>query len=1112
MRQIRFLALLTVSLMAVIPCVGQSSNQGSIVGRVTDANAGVVPGVNVRLIHVETNATREATTNESGDFRIDFLPPGKYSLIAERPGFKKAGVTDVVLQVGQVQRVDLSLSVGELSETVTVASNELSTINSESAAIGEVIDNTKIQNLPLNGREFVQLAALVPGAESGNPKRGAVYSYGFSVGFNGARAGYNAYYIDGADSTDSHSNQLISSPALDAIKEFRVETNMYSAQYGRTGGALINVVTNSGTNDFHGSLYEFHRNKWLDAAPVLDQRPYEQRAPYLFNQFGGSIGGPVVLPWFKDGRPTANVLRNKTFFFFSAEGFRQKKPGNVLISFAPTDRERIGDLSQTKNPYTNQPIVLRNPFTGAVIPGNVIPANLISPVGKRLMELWEKPNYSGDPFLNLRLFRAGTSDQNKYLTRIDHNFSSKTTLSGTFNFANYNDTQVSHTVYGDTNNLAYDRTFGLTLTHVFTSTLVNDFKFSKTWYKSGMDFVINDKNYAKDWGLYTESVAMGSPRILLFTQAAVRYDIGNQGPNLRDNQNLYLRDTLVWVRKNHTISMGGDFKRQNYNWLYEATGAGSAYYFGQNDGAPGQDATSRAAGSVFADLLMGVTARFDTGLQHQYNELERNLFGAFIQDDWKVIPRLTLNLGLRYDIEAPFSEANNRFATLDFETGRVVYAKDAPGLDVVRFAYDTGGPNRPYDPSLTNFSPRFGFAFRPFNDNNTAIRGGYGVFYTTETANVTVYGSWIAPFGSLFTYRPKASFLGEATDHFVTVDQKPYRFDDFKGTSPGTTHFIPDYYPTGYMQQWNLTLARELGRKFALEVAYVGTKGTNLNGSTSTDSYGGNLQAKIRTHIPGFSPGIRIKGFNSKYNSFQAKLSKRLSNGLSLLASFTWSHAMAESSNDEVVENILVDAEEAIGNFTERRYANADFDVRKRFVLSGIYELPLGRGRAFGTSWSGVANAVLGGWSLNYIMQLQDGYPFSVYTSNNRFPDRICDGKLPKSERSSDRWIDISCFPVHTPRQVTLPNGTRITVGNHGNSAPNIIIGPGLKSLDLGLHKEFSFTERKKIQFRFEAFNATNHPNFTGPTQSYFVNTVSGAALTRTRDNRDIQVAVKFLF
>lgn len=1112
MRQIRFLALLTVSLMAVIPCVGQSSNQGSIVGRVTDANAGVVPGVNVRLIHVETNATREATTNESGDFRIDFLPPGKYSLIAERPGFKKAGVTDVVLQVGQVQRVDLSLSVGELSETVTVASNELSTINSESAAIGEVIDNTKIQNLPLNGREFVQLAALVPGAESGNPKRGAVYSYGFSVGFNGARAGYNAYYIDGADSTDSHSNQLISSPALDAIKEFRVETNMYSAQYGRTGGALINVVTNSGTNDFHGSLYEFHRNKWLDAAPVLDQRPYEQRAPYLFNQFGGSIGGPVVLPWFKDGRPTANVLRNKTFFFFSAEGFRQKKPGNVLISFAPTDRERIGDLSQTKNPYTNQPIVLRNPFTGAVIPGNVIPANLISPVGKRLMELWEKPNYSGDPFLNLRLFRAGTSDQNKYLTRIDHNFSSKTTLSGTFNFANYNDTQVSHTVYGDTNNLAYDRTFGLTLTHVFTSTLVNDFKFSKTWYKSGMDFVINDKNYAKDWGLYTESVAMGSPRILLFTQAAVRYDIGNQGPNLRDNQNLYLRDTLVWVRKNHTISMGGDFKRQNYNWLYEATGAGSAYYFGQNDGAPGQDATSRAAGSVFADLLMGVTARFDTGLQHQYNELERNLFGAFVQDDWKVTPRLTLNLGLRYDIEAPFSEANNRFATLDFETGRVVYAKDAPGLDVVRFAYDTGGPNRPYDPSLTNFSPRFGFAFRPFNDNNTAIRGGYGVFYTTETANVTVYGSWIAPFGSLFTYRPKASFLGEAADHFVTVDQKPYRFDDFKGTSPGTTHFIPDYYPTGYMQQWNLTLARELGRKFALEVAYVGTKGTNLNGSTSTDSYGGNLQAKIRTHIPGFSPGIRIKGFNSKYNSFQAKLSKRLSNGLSLLASFTWSHAMAESSNDEVVENILVDAEEAIGNFTERRYANADFDVRKRFVLSGIYELPLGRGRAFGTSWSGVANAVLGGWSLNYIMQLQDGYPFSVYTSNNRFPDRICDGKLPKSERSSDRWIDISCFPVHTPRQVTLPNGTRITVGNHGNSAPNIITGPGLKSLDLGLHKEFRFTERKKIQFRFEAFNATNHPNFTGPTQSYFVNTVSGAALTRTRDNRDIQVAVKFLF
>ena len=1112
MKQIRLLALLTVVLIAVLPCLAQSTNQGSIVGRITDANAGVVPRVNVRLIHFETNAVRDVMTNDSGDFRVDFLQPGRYSLIAEHEGFKKAEVTDIVLQVGQVQRVDLVLSVGELSETVTVPSTELATINSESAALGEVIDNNQIQNLPLNGREFIQLAALVPGAESGNPKRGAVYSYGFSVGFNGARAGYNAYYIDGADSTDAHANQLISSPALDAIKEFRVETNMYSAQYGRSGGAVVNVVTNSGTNDFHGSLYEFHRNKWLDAAPVLDQRPYEERAPYLFNQFGGSIGGPVVLPWFKGGRPTAKLMRNKTFFFFSAEGFRQKKPGNVQVSFAPTAKERIGDLSQTKNPYTNQPIVLRNPFTGQVIPGNVIPANLISPVGKRLMELWEQPNYTGDPFLNLRLFRAGTSDQNKWLTRIDHVFNSKTTLSGTFNYANYNDTTVSTTVYGDGNNLAYDRTLGLTLTHVFTSTLVNDLKFSQTWYKSGLDFVLNDKNYAKEWGLYTESTAMGSPRILLFTQAAVRYDIGNQGPNLRDNQNLYLRDTLVWVRKNHTISMGGDFKKQNYNWLYEATGAGSAYYFGQNDGAPGQDANSRAAGSVFADLLMGVTARYDTGLQHQYNRLKRNLFGSFVQDDWKVTPRLTLNLGLRYDIEAPFSEANNRFATLDFNTGRVIYAKGAPGLDVIRFAYDTGGPNRPYDPSLLNFSPRFGFAFRPFNDNNTAVRGGYGVFYTTETANVTVYGSWIAPFGSLFTYRPKASFLREPTDHFVTVDQKPYRFDDFKGTSPGTTHFIPDYYPTGYMQQWNLTIARDLGYNFALELAYVGTKGTNLNGSTNTDSYSQELGTKIRTHIPGFSPGIRIKGFNSKYNSFQAKLSKRLSHGLSLLASFTWSHAMAESSNDEVVENILIDAEEAIGNFTERRYANADFDVRKRFVLSGIYELPFGRGKTFGTNWNRVTNALFGGWSLNYIMSLQDGYPFSVYTSNNRFPDRICDGKLPKSERSADRWIDIRCFPTHTPRQVTLPDGRRITVGNHGNAGPNILTGPGLKNLDLGMHKEFRFTESKKIQLRFEAFNALNHPNFTGPTQNFFFNTTAGATLTRTRDNRDIQVAIKFLF
>jgi len=1112
MRKIFSFALLATSLLVGQLCWAQSTNHGAIVGTLADPDGRAIPAVNLKLTNVNTGSIRDAETNQNGDYRIDFVQPGVYLLTAERTGFKKTEMTNITVQVGQVQRIDITLSVGQISEEITIASDEGAPINTESSTLGEVIDNTKIQNLPLNGREYLKLAALVPGAESGNPKRGAVYSKGVSVGFNGARAQYNAYSVDGADSTDANYNQLISSPALDAIKEFRVETNMYSAQYGRSGGAMINVVTNSGTNDYHGSLYEYHRNKWLDSAPAFDRRPYDQRPQFLFNQFGGSVGGPIVVPRFGEGGPALKSLRNKTFFFFSAEGFRQVKPGEAMVSFAPTDKERIGDLSETINPFTGQLVVLRNPFTGEIIPGNKVPENLINPVGKRLMELWPKPNYN-DPFLNLRMFRSGSIAQNKWLVRIDQHFSEKDTLSGTFNYGNYDNTSVWHTIYGDTKGYEYDRTLGLTYTHVFTNNLVNDFKFSRIRYKAGSDFVLADKNYGKEWGIYTNNTSGGSPRILMYTQGYQRFDIGNGGGSNRDNTNLYIKDNFVWVKDNHTISMGGDFKRQQYDWLYESTGAGGAYYFGLLEGDPNYSQYYLATGSVFSSLLMGVTPYMDFGLQEgQANLLRRNMFAVFVQDDWKVTPRLTLNLGLRYDQEAPFSESNNKFATLNFETGKVVYAKGAPKLDLVQFPYESNGPNRPYEASKLSFSPRVGFAYRPFNDSSTAVRGGYGIFYTSEIAFSTVYGSWVAPFAGQFHYSPKANFLGEPNDHFVTIDKPQYRVNEFAGKSPGFALFNAPYYPQGYMQQWNLAVARDLGKNFALELAYVGSKGTNLNGSTSTAAYSQDLAAKIQSFIPGFSPGIRIKGFNSKYNSFQAKLTKRLSNGLSFLASFTWAHAMAESSNDDAIENILSDADAATGNFTVRRYSNADFDVPKRFVLSGDYELPIGKGKSFGREWGSVADTLIGGWTLNYIFQLQDGYPYTVYNSSLRFPDRVCDGKLPKSERSVRRWFDISCFPNHPSHVVTGPNGKPITVGINGNAGPNIIRGPGFNNLDLGIHKNFRFTESNILQLRFEAFNFFNRANYVGPSGTYFFNTASGAALTRARDNRDIQLAIKFLF
>ena len=391
-------------LFAVQVCYGQTSNQGAMVGTVTDPSGAVIPAAKIVATNVDTGLSRTVLTNGEGTYRVNFILPGTYKIVARASGFRETIVNDLTVTVGQLLRADVQLKLGEATQQVVVDATA-TPLNVDTPARGEVIGSEAIQNLPLNGREWIQLSTLVPGAVSGNVKRGTYTNKGVEVSFNGARDTQNAYSVDGADSNDAYHNTLASSPALDAIKEFRIETNMYSAQYGRAGGAVIYAVTNSGTNAFHGSLYEYHRNKALDARPAFTVLPKSQLPNYLFNQFGGSIGGPIK--------------RNKAFFFFNLEKFRQVTPGTQMVTFAPTALEAAGNVSQTISPYTNQPVVLKDPDTGTVIPSGILPGSMISPIGKTLMDIWSqnKPNYA-DPFANLRYFRGSSNKQNKYLWRI----------------------------------------------------------------------------------------------------------------------------------------------------------------------------------------------------------------------------------------------------------------------------------------------------------------------------------------------------------------------------------------------------------------------------------------------------------------------------------------------------------------------------------------------------------------------------------------------------------------------------------------------------------------------------------------------------------------------
>lgn len=1117
MRSVLF--VLVTLLFAAQLCLAQSTKQGAITGTISDASGGLLPGVGVTVTETKTGAVRTATTNKDGDFTVDFLQSGTYRVTAEHQGFKRVTVPDAVVQVSTVTRVDLSLPVGEVAEDVTISSEETQ-INTETPTLGEVIDSQKIQGLPLNGREFLQLAGLVPGANTGNVKRGAQdpgpQGY-LSVGFNGARANHNAFYVDGADAKDPGYGGLSTSPGLDAIKEFRIETNMYSAQYGRAGGAVINVVTNSGTNDFHGTVYEYHRNKILDAAPFFDHRPYDLRAPYLFNQFGASVGGPVVLPKFGEGGPGVWVGKNKTFFFFNAEKFRQIKPGQLISSFGPTPRERIGDYTQSLNPWTLQPVKLKNPYTNQLIPSNILPAQFINPTGQKLMSLFPSANYSGDQFLNFRTYRAGTNNQDKYLTRIDHHFNSRNTLSATWSFTDYAYVNVAtNTVYGDQNTISKDKTLVLTYTSVITNNIVNEFTGHLNSYNSGRDFLKNDKNYGQEWGVVNNK-SLGSPRIYLYGIGYAGAVLGNDGAYLRDNKGRAFKDNLAWVYGNHTIKFGGEFRNQDYLWMYDSGIA--AHLIGLLDGDPTYDVYYGAFGYNWADLLAATSTYNYLGVgDGSKAPMSRNTFGFYGQDDWKMTPRLTVNVGLRWDYDPPFKSDNNKFLTLNFDQMLPQYAAGAPESDLkkVSFPYLTGGPNRPYNPNKSDWAPRLGFAYRIFGDS-TVLRGGYGFQYTTENAWNTTYGIWAIPFGGLAYYYSKAYYWPPGSpnagqDHYFTMDQVPPGLDYAAGKNPGFSELQAPYHPSSYMQQWNLTVSRTLPGRMAGEIGYVGSKGTNLNGTGGMYDISNTLNSEVLRKVPGWSVTMLLKGYNSNYHSLQAKLRKDLSQGLTFLGAYTWGHAMAEASNDSYNENSIRDTD-LLGQKTVRRWSNTDYDVRHRFTVSGNYQLPIGRDKMWGSGFNSVANAFLGGWDVSFIYAFQSGFPYNVRTASLAVPDRICDGNLPSSQRTTERWFDINCFKAHTATTVNLPTGP-VLVNTAGNSANNIIIGPSINNVDLGVHKSFNVTETKKFEFRFESFNAFNHPQLIGPSGSgsYFLTNATGSKITLVREPRSIQLALKFIF
>lgn len=1088
---------LSVALLLVLLSTswGQGSNEGAIYGTITDALGAVVAGAEVTVVNQATRLTRNTTSDDSGNYRVDFLPPGEYDIEIRRQGFETAKLTDIKLLVGQVRKVDSSLKIGSITSEVSV-SVEGAALNTTNGQRGDVIEKNEISKLPLNGREFLPLAALVPGAFVGSRPLDVPVGAkaNFVVGFNGARGNNNAFYLDGGVNTSPQANNMVSSPSVDAIQEFRVQTDQYAARYGQAGGGIISVVTKSGSNAFHGSLYEYHRDKALDALPFFYRGTRKDFPNRLWNQFGGSVGGPII--------------KNKLFFFTNLEFFPQLT-SQEKIGFAPTAAERVGDVRNSINPWSGQPVVLTHPFTGEVIPSGILPESLKSPVGIALMKLWPEPNFPENPAFNYRVFRPVRNTVHKFLTRIDANFSTNNSLAGTLNWGNSDYGVPGFIDLGDKIQSDHDRTVTAHFTHIFGPSLVSvtGFTFNQDFY--GDRFKFGDKNYGVELGMDPSvNVNPGMPWILLFTQGSQFFTFGAAGDNKNFTRQAQFYEDLSWQRGNHTWQFGGSFWRQNYKWQFFS--GSSQYFVNLIDGiAPGTWPLFGVTGSAFTNLLAGLynLGVFGAG-GGEYAHFQRDTYALYAQDDWRVSRSLTLNLGMRWDYERPFKVTDKKFLSLNLETGLVKYTAGAPGISAVKFPYESDGSDLTYKAHPFVLDPRVGFAWQPFKNADTVLRGGYGIFHTSELATSMQAASFANPFGGPTTVWQKGILGGFPDgDHLQGFANPPYGLDAARSGHPGCCFVYTDSsYPRSYFQHWNLTVSHKLPAKVIGEIAYVGGRGVNLSGYIPLSAYNSVAYNKFVTNYgPTVKPPVRVKGFNSTYNAMQVHARRNEGRGLTFLASYTWSHAIADSSNDNVTENFSNELLNGAVDSWQRFRANAGFDVRHRFSLSTIYELPWGRGRQIGSNWSSVVDAVLGGWDVSAIYSYQTGFPFSVRSTAQTIPDRICDGNLPKSQRTLQRWFDFSCFPTHINPTTGQPSD--------GNAGANQIYGPGINNWDMGIHKRFTLKEAMNLELRLEAFNIWNHPQFRGPTSgNWFNNTKESAEIGTARDQRQVQLAIRFNF
>lgn len=1101
------LALLSLCLLVTTSGLAQTTT-GRIVGTAGDETGAVIPGVEVTIRDAATGLVRSVITGESGVYSAPSLPAASYDVQASLPGFQSELRTGVLLPVGAVVTVDFVLRVGTVSEVIEVTA-DAPLLESETASLGQVLDSEKVTDMPLNKRHFMFLTTLTTGVQP-SVEGSNLANQNFSLHASGARERDNNFLLDGVDNNDTGNAQLVIVPSIEALQEFKIQTSTYNAQFGRAGGAVINIQTKSGTNEFHGTFFEFLRRDRFDARNFFSA----EKGNFKRDQFGFVLSGPIV--------------KDRTHFMVNYEGTRQNQIQSSLAR-VPTAAQRLGDFSAFSG-------TIKDPITGTAFPGNIIPASRMSSIGKGILHFYPTSNRS-DAKNNYLSGGTKIEQFDIYTGRIDHRINDANNMWGRITWQeSYRENPefqagVQLPNFGAVFYQPIGRNAGIGVTSVFGPRVVNEFRVGFNRLIGGIFETMYGQDHAKTLGIKNtqsqllprnatgctkeercgQGSNLGFPRVDVTGLSRQR---GTYSPQLRYGNTWHWFDMVSFSPGNHQFKIGAEVRTMYMNLYFNANPNGQFRFDG------------RYTGHAQADLLLGYPAFANRYIGDGHTHQRMRSINLFFADDWKVTPELTLNVGLRWEFQTPpvvsgasstldgkgyadlttFHEATNQLV-VGGRSGTVVYPHPIKKGETI--SLPGGGGLTPAVPrglfynDLNDFAPRFGFAYSP-DGQDMVVRGGYGVFFTPHIAAYNWTSRGLAyPFVLPESYNGVSSGVPN-----LTLDNP---FPGSKGDAI-IVRAADLYARTGYMQHFNLGIQKQMGTNMVLNMSYAGSKGTKLRARRNINqAFQGSLLGEgndpskwssVSSRRPFAGRGSvnsSEKSAASSYHSLQTKVEKRMSDGLSFIAAYTWSHTIDNGGasgtgigGGNIQNNHNLAAEKG----------NALFDIRHRMVISYSYELPLGAGRAI--DLTGAADAILGGWQLAGITTFASGQAFTPESS----------GDISRTGNGFVRANNIGDHSISSPGPSAWFNTAAFEappIGSFGNVTRGYLKSPGTNTWDLTLSKTMTFAERHGLQLRAEFFNMLNKAQFSVPQKS--VNSGAFGTITRTKlENRQIQFGIKYLF